>query len=410
MTNAKPRVLLIVTKDTKDTEGRYLRRCLEDAGCEVFHLDPSVRRTVGGAEISPEDVAAAAGTTLEEIRAIGHEGKIQETMIAGATKLALDQHARVGLSGILSIGGSMGTTMGTAVMRAFPYGVPKMMISTLASGFTAGFVGLKDIAMLNAVCDISGINSITSEVYRNGAAGLAGMAHAYKPSPADGRPLILVSTLGTTEFAARRVRESLEADGNEVMVFHTTGTGGRTLDALAAERNVSAIVDMSLVEINDLLHDGVCSAGPDRALVGLKRGIPIVMAPGNADFYVMPSPLAVGDNPFEGRRFHIHNAALTAVRTNEADLERLADHLARILADAQGPVHFYIPLRGFSSHDSPAGRIYEPALPPRFAEYCKRTFPPNVKLKVLDAHINDPAFADAMVEAVRNLTRPAAAT
>jgi uncharacterized protein (UPF0261 family) len=316
----------------------------------------------------------------------------------------------VGLSGILSIGGSMGTTMGTAVMRAFPYGVPKMMISTLASGFTAGFVGLKDIAMLNAVCDISGINSITSEVYRNGAAGLAGMAHAYKPSPADGRPLVLVSTLGTTEFAARRVRESLEADGNEVMVFHTTGTGGRTLDALAAERNVSAIVDLSLVEINDLLHDGVCSAGPDRAMVQLKRGIPIVMAPGNTDFYVMPSPLAVGDNPFQGRRFHIHNAALTAVRTNEADLERLADHLARILADAQGPVHFYIPLRGFSSHDSPTGRIYEPELPPRFAEYCKRTFPANVKLKVLDAHINDPAFADAMVDAVRNLTRPAAAT
>jgi uncharacterized protein (UPF0261 family) len=408
MSHVKPRVLLIVTQDTKEKEGRFLRRCLEDGGCEVFHLDPSVRRTVGGAEISPEQVASAAGSTLEEIRAIGHEGKIQEKMIAGATKLALDLHARVGLSGILSIGGSMGTTMGTAVMRAFPYGVPKMMISTLASGFTAGFVGLKDIAMLNAVCDIAGINSISSEVFRNGAAGLAGMAHVYKPSPADGRPLVLVSTLGTTEFAARHVRESLEGDGYEVMVFHTTGTGGRTLDALAAERNVVAIIDMSLVEINDFLHEGVCSAGPERALAGLKRGIPIVMAPGNADFYVMPSPMAVGESPFEGRRFHIHNAALTAVRTTEADLELFADHLARILADAKGPVHFFIPLHGFSSHDSPAGRIYEPTFPPRFAEYCKKSFPPNVNLKVLSAHINDPAFADAMVDTVRRLTRPVA--
>jgi len=367
-----------------------------------------VRRTIGGAEISPEEVAAAAGTTLEEIRAIGHEGKIQEKMIAGATKLALELHARVGLSGILSIGGSMGTTLGTAVMREFPYGVPKMMISTLASGFTAGFVGLKDIAMLNAVCDISGINSITREVYRNGAAGLAGMAHAYKPAAADNRALILLSTLGTTESTARRMRESLEGDGYEVMVFHTTGTGGMTLDALAAERNVAAIVDLSLVEINDLLHEGVCSAGPERAMAGLKRGIPVVMAPGNVDFYIKPTAMAAGERPFEGRRFHVHNAALTAVRTNEADLQRLADHLVTLLAGAPGPVHFFIPLRGFSSHDSPTGRIYEPELPPRFAEYCQRTFPANVTLTVLDAHINDAAFADAMVGAVRSLTRRAA--
>jgi uncharacterized protein (UPF0261 family) len=247
-------ILLIVTQDTKQEEATFLRSCLEDAGCNVIHLDPSVRKTLGGAEISPEDVAAAAGTTLETIRAIGHEGKIQGVMIQGAVKLALEAHEKHGLHGVLSVGGSMGTTLSTQVMQALPYGLPKMMISTLASGMTAGFVGVKDITMMNSVCDISGLNSISREVFRNGAYGVAGMAKHYVPSGKSDKPLVLVSTLGTTENASRSVREALEADGCEVMVFHTTGNGGRTLEAIAAERDVAAIVDMSLVEINDFLH------------------------------------------------------------------------------------------------------------------------------------------------------------
>lgn len=207
MPKAQPRVLLIVTQDTKEEEGRFLRECLEAAGCEVIHLDASVRRTVGGAEIGPSDIASAAGTTIEHVRAIGHEGKIQEVMIEGAIKCALEFNARAGLGGILSIGGSMGTTLGTAIMRAFPYGLPKIMISTLASGFTAPFVGLKDVTMMNSVCDISGLNSISREIFRNGAFGIAGMAHNYDPAPVGAKPLVLVSTLGTTERCMRRLRE-----------------------------------------------------------------------------------------------------------------------------------------------------------------------------------------------------------
>jgi uncharacterized protein (UPF0261 family) len=280
-----------------------------------------------------------------------------------------------------------------------------MMISTLASGFTAPFVGLKDVTMMNSVCDISGLNSISREIFRNGAFGLAGMAQHYDPAVVGSKPLVLVSTLGTTERCMRRLREQLEGDGFEVMVFHTTGTGGQTLDAIAAERSVAAIVDMSLVEINDLLNGGVCSAGPDRAKPGLQRGIPTIFAPGNVDFYIMPSPLAVGDDPFEGRRFHIHNAALTAVRTTRSDLERLADHMAEVVKEAKGPVRVYLPLRGFSSHDSRSGAIHEPSLPPLFAEYVAKVMPGNVEVHVIDAHINDDAFADALIDAVRAVTR-----
>jgi uncharacterized protein (UPF0261 family) len=405
MTQTKPRVLLIVTQDTKEEEGRFLRECLETAGCEVVHLDPSVRRTVGGAEIGPDAIAGAAGTTIEQIRAIGHEGKIQEVMIAGATKCALAAHEQAGLSGILSVGGSMGTTLGTAIMRAFPYGLPKVMISTLASGFTAPFVGLKDVTMMNSVCDISGLNSISREIFCNGAFGVAGMAHHYNPAPANTGPLVLVSTLGTTERCMRHLRKTLEGDGFEVMVFHTTGTGGQTLDAIAAERNVAAIVDLSLVEMNDYLNNGVCSAGPDRATAGLRRGIPVIFAPGNVDFYIMPTPMAVGDNPFEGRRFHVHNAALTAVRTTQQDLERLADHMADLVRDAKGPVRLYLPLGGFSSHDSEVGAIHEPGLPPLFADYVGKVMPENVEVHIVDTHLNTEIFADVLVDAVRAIAK-----
>lgn len=394
-------ILLIVTQDTKQEEAAFLRECLENAGCNVIHLDPSVRKTMGGAEISPEDVAAAAGTTLEEIRAIGHEGKIQGVMIQGAVKLALEAHEKQGLQGVLSVGGSMGTTLSTQVMQALPYGIPKVMISTLASGMTAGFVGVKDITMMNSVCDISGLNSISREIFRNGAYGVAGMAIHGKPPEKSDKPLILVSTLGTTENASRSVREALEADGCEVMVFHTTGNGGRTLEALAAERDVAAIVDMSLVEINDFLHNGMCAVGPERGTTGMKRGIPTIFAPGNVDFFIMPSELATGDAPFEGRRYHVHNIALTAVRTTEADLDMLAEHLAGIMAETDNPVSFFAPLKGFSSHDSTEGNLYEPSLPPLFAKKCAEVMPKNVTVTPIDAHINDAAFAEAMVAAVR---------
>jgi uncharacterized protein (UPF0261 family) len=245
-------------------------------------------------------------------------------------------------------------------------------------------------------------------VYSNGAFGLAGMARHYRPAASDERPLILVSTLGTTERGMRRLRERLEADGYEVMVFHTTGTGGRTLDSIAAEREVAAIVDMSLVEINDLLNNGICSAGPERGMAGIRRGIPTIFVPGNVDFFIMPTPMATGDKPFGGRRFHIHNAALTAVRTTQADLERLADHLVTMLRGAHGPVRLFVPLRGFSSHDSPEGHIHDPSLPPLFADYIEKRMPANISVTRLDAHINDAETADALVDAVRGMTRAAA--
>ncbi|MBK8629361.1 MAG: Tm-1-like ATP-binding domain-containing protein [Sphingomonadales bacterium] len=396
----KPKVMLIITNDSKEHEAAYVRNILSEAGCDIIQLDWSVRRYVPGAEITPMMVAEAAGQTIEQVRALGHEGKCQAVMIEGAIKLALKTHAEQGLSGVLSIGGSMGTGLAGFVMQALPYGLPKLIVSTMASGFTAPFLGVKDIAIMNSVTDVAGINSISGDVYRNAALAVAGMAKGYSPSTASTKPLVLMTTLGTTEKGTRRIREALEADGCEVMVFHSSGAGGPTLDAIAKDKDVALVLDLSTTEILDQLYGGIAGTGPDRGMAALEKGIPAIFAPGNADF-IIGGPIEISEKQFPGKRYHIHNPALTAVRTELPELKALADRLAEMFATANGPVSFYIPLKGFSNHDSPDGHIHDPSLPPPFADYAKGVMPANVDVQVLDAHFNDPEFADAIIAKAR---------
>jgi uncharacterized protein (UPF0261 family) len=393
-------VLLVITQDTKEEEARFIRAVLEEAGVAVAHLDPSVRRTVGGAEISPEAVAAAAGETIEAIRAIGHEGRIHEIMIRGATRAAHAYAAEHPVSGILAVGGSMGSALAGTLMQSFPYGLPKLIISTMASGFTQPYVGVKDIAMLNAVTDIAGLNAISRNVYRNGALAVAGMAKGYDPASRDEKPLVLMSTLGTTERGTRRIREALEADGCEVMVFHSSGAGGPTLDSIAGDRTVALVLDLSVTEIVDHLNGGLADTGPDRGKAGMARGIPTIWAPGNADF-IIAGPIDSARERFPGKRYHQHTPQMTAVRTELPELKKLADHLAAIMKQAKGPVSFFVPLGGFSNHDSPDGHIHDPTLPPPFAAYAQGIMPANVEVHSVDAHFNDAAFADAVIAKAR---------
>ena len=398
----QPRVMLIVTNDSKEQEAAYVRDILVKAGCRVIQLDWSIRRYVPGAEITPMMVAEAAGKTIEEVRALGHEGKCQAVMIEGAIRLALETHAREGLSGVLAIGGSMGTGLAGFVMQALPYGLPKLIVSTMASGFTAPYLGVKDIAIMNSVTDVAGINSISGDVYRNAALAVAGMARGYRPGAASDRPLVLMTALGTTEKGTRRIRESLEALGCEVMVFHSSGAGGRTLDAIVRDMDVALVLDLSTTEILDHLFGGLAGQTPDRGMAALEKGIPVIFAPGNADF-IIGGPIEEARRQFPGKRYHVHNPALTAVRTELPELQRLADRLAEMFAQARGTVRLYIPLRGFSNHDSPEGHIHDPSLPPLFAEYARKVMPESVDLRLFDAHFNDAEFADAVVAGAREV-------
>jgi uncharacterized protein (UPF0261 family) len=396
----KPKVLLVATLDSKEVETRYIRERLEENGLEVYLLDASIRRTIdGGADITPDQIAAAAGTTMPEVRALNHEGKCMAIMIDGSIKRAHELDERVGFSGIISAGGSGGTTLGCAVMRTFPFGLPKVMISTMASGMTKPFVGTKDIVMLNAVCDVAGLNTVTRRVFRNGALALAGMAHGYEASSTSGKPLVAMSTLSTTDKCAIRIREALERTGHEVMVFHSQGTGGMAMDEAVREQDVSLVVDLSLIEVGDNLAQGLYDGGPDRCKAELEKGVPTIFAPGNIDFLV-DGPVEGSRVRFPGRRYHIHNASVTAVRADAEDFKRVAEHMAGLIKDAKGPVAFFVPLLGFSSHDSEQGHLHDPSLPPVFAEHLQKVMPPGVPVTVLPFHINDPEFADAIIEQI----------
>lgn len=398
--SSKPKVLMIVTLDTKAVEAQFVRQTLEAEGVDVIHLDASIRESTDkNVEIAPEAVAAAAGKTIQEVRDLRHEGKCQAVMIEGAVKCALEAQAKHGFAGIIGVGGSMGTTLGSVVMQAFPYGLPKVMVSTMASGFTRPFVGAKDIIMVNPVCDIAGLNSITRDAFRNAAIATAAMAKNYSPVRTEPKPLIAMTTLGTTDRCTVRVRKSLERQGYEVMVFHTLGTGGMAMDQIVRERDVAAVVDVSLVEINDYLNNGMCSAGPDRAKAALEKGVPVIFAPGNADF-MLSGPIDMAKTQFPGKRYHIHNQAITAVRTEAGELEKLAKHMGGLIAGAKGPVSFFVPLKGFSHHDSPEGHLHDPSLCPVFSEALKKALPASVPVTEFDCHINDPQFAEAIVEQV----------
>mgnify|MGYP001225615174 FL=1 len=201
-----------------------------------------------------------------------------------------------------------------------------------------------------------------------------------------------------------RVRKALEQQGYEVMVFHTLGTGGMALDQLVTERDVAAVVDTSLVEHNDFLNNGLCSAGPERSKAALAKGIPVIFAPGNADFMVS-GPIDMARQQFPGKRYHIHNHALTAVRTEAEELQKLARHLGGLIKEAKGPVSFYIPLKGFSNHDSPDGHLHDPSLCPVFAKAIRAELPAGVEVREFDCHLNDETFADAIVARVLEATR-----
>jgi uncharacterized protein (UPF0261 family) len=396
-----PTVLLIATLDTKIDEARYIFNCLDEMGISTLILDPSVRKSERmNAAITPEDVAKAAGTTLSAVRELGHEGKAISMMTQGAIVCAKALFEKSEISGIISLGGSMGTALATAVMQKFPFGLPKVMISTMASGMVKPYVWTKDIMMLYSVADIAGLNSITRTVLSNGASAIAGMAKHYQKSTSDHKPVIMMSMLATVEPCSKMIRAEMEKIGYEVIIFHTSGTGGAAMDELILEKNVSAVVDLSIIEVTDYIYHGLFAATPDRCQAALKKGIPVIFAPGNLDFMV-GGPLEAAKQQFPGKIYHVHNAQLTAVRTGPTEMEEVAKYFGKAFSDIRPPTEFFIPLKGFSNHDSKQGHLYNPSMPPIFEELLRKYCPADTKITALSCHINDPEFAAAITGSLK---------
>jgi uncharacterized protein (UPF0261 family) len=378
--------------DTKGQETMYLADCLKTEGIAVSIMDAGIRgQCPVPVDIPREKVAQAGGKSLEEVQTIGHEGQALEVMTNGAIQCARELHLQNKIQGIISLGGSMGTTLGSGVMRSFAVGLPKVMISTMASRDTRAFVGTKDILMLHSVCDLVGLNRVTKKILRNGALALAGMLRSAVPDDAaEQKPLVFVSTLGTTEACAQQVRKTLEEKNNEVVIFHTVGSGGKAMEEMIQQENVSVLVDLSLHEIADHLFGG----DYDVAL-GLK--IPTILVPGNIDFLVT-GPVENAQKQFPNRPYHVHNAAITVVRTTQEEIEMLAQTIAGLCNKAKGTVKILVPMNGFSAFDHREGPLHDPEAPEIFIKILEKSLDDKSCLTALPFYINDPEFAQAIID------------
>jgi uncharacterized protein (UPF0261 family) len=401
----KTQVLVVATMDTKGEEAAYLATCLEKLGLKPLIMDPGIR---GNPDlpvfVSRQEVAARGGTTLGEVQSIPHEGRALNAMIVGAVKVSAELYEQGAIKGVVSIGGSMGTTLGSSVMRALPFGFPKVMISTMASRNTRAFVGTRDILMLHSVCDLAGLNRMTRKVFENGAGALAGMVNSGLMESENERPRrqIALSTLGTTEACAAWLRQVLSEEGFEVVTFHTNGSGGQAMEEMITEGAFDALIDLSLHEMVDHVHGGDYDAGAQRGTAALRLGIPTVLVPGNMDFLVT-GPLEDAKKRFPGRRYHSHNEAITVAQVRPEEMAEMAYRLADLCSGAKGPVAVVIPAEGFSAFGHPKGPFYEPSNPKAFINAFGEKIHDKGVFRTVQTHVNDETFAVAVLEAFKSI-------
>jgi uncharacterized protein (UPF0261 family) len=403
-------VYIFATLDTKGRDAAFVRdqlhargvpACLVDVGCLG---EPAV-----AADISRAELFRAAGASWEELRRRGDRGEAVAQAARGAAKLAADLHAAGRLGGVLGIGGSAGTTIGTAAMRALPLGVPKVMVSTLASGEVRQYVGHKDILMLNSVVDIAGINRISRLILTNAANAMAGMIQGSSAvSAAAGtsdKPLVAASMFGVTTKCVERARQVLEPAGYEVLVFHATGAGGQAMESLIADGLIAGVLDITTTELADELVGGVLTAGPDRLSAAARHGVPQVVSVGATDMVNFHAPETVPQR-FQGRRFYQHNPTVTLMRTTPEENTQIGEEIARKVSASTGPAAVLLPLRGVSAIDA-AGQPFDDAAARQALFAAIRANLSSVELIEMDCHINDPEFAEAAAQKLLELMRRA---
>jgi uncharacterized protein (UPF0261 family) len=403
-------VLLVGTLDTKGAEFAYVRDRLRAAGASVTVADAGV---MGPPAFEPDiprtAIFAAAGANYERVRAAGDRGRAIELAAAGTAKLAAGLYAQGKVSGVLGLGGSAGTTIGTAAMRALPVGVPKLMVSTVASGQVQPYVGTRDVTMMYSVVDIAGLNRISRAVLDNAAAAVAGMTRPEfraPPSPLPDKPVVAATMFGVTTPCVEAARAVLEAAGYEVLVFHATGTGGRTMEGLVRDGLIAGVLDVTTTELADELAGGILSAGPDRLTAAGLAGVPQVVSLGALDMVNFGPPETVPAR-YEHRLFYRHNPAVTLMRTTPEEMDRLGKGVAEKASAAAGPTCVVVPLRGVSAIDAAGQPFWWPEADAALFQSVRNWVAPNVEVIELDRHINDPAFAHACANKLLALMRKA---
>ncbi len=397
-------VVLIATLDTKGTEARFVRDLLRAGGLEVITIDAGVMgEPLFTAEIPRQEVFAAAGKDYEAVRAEGDRGKAIEAAAEGVKAIVRKLFDEGKVEGVFGLGGSAGTTIGTAAMRELPVGVPKVMVSTLASGQTRPYVGVRDIAMLYSVVDLAGLNRVSRKVLTNAARAMIGMvARKEEPEAGEDRPIITATMFGVTTPCVEAARKRLEQAGYEVLVFHATGTGGQAMESLIRDGLVDGVLDITTTELADELVGGILSAGPDRLTAAGETGTPQVISTGALDMVNFGPPETIPEK-FKARRFYRHNPTVTLMRTTPEENDQLGWEIATKASAAKGPTAIVLPLGGVSALDAPGKPFWWPEADDALFSRIGNEVSSRVDLIRMDQHINDADFAIAAAEKLLEL-------
>jgi len=398
-----PTIAILGTMDTKGVEHGFVAELIRQKGHEVLVLDVG---TLGEPRLKPDitrgEVAAAAGADLAALAAKRDRGEAVAAMSRGAPVVLAKLVAEGRVHGVISLGGGGGTAIATAAMRALPVGFPKLMVSTLASGHTAQYLGVKDIVMFPSIVDVAGLNRISRQILTRAAGAICGMVEA-KPVASEDKPIIVASQFGNTTPCVDQARKLLEAAGYEVLVFHATGTGGRTMESLIETGLVAGVLDVTTTEWADELVGGVLTAGPTRLEGAARHGVPAVVSTGCLDMVNFGPPETV-PVAFAGRKFYQHNPQVTLMRTTPDECAQLGRILADKLNRSTGPVTVVLPLRGGSMVSAPGGPFHDAAADAALYLALKSGLRGDIPVIEMDCNVNDPPFAEACALALlRNL-------
>ena len=380
--------------DTKGQEHGFVAERIRQRGHQCLVIDVGVLDEPQlKPDVSRAEVARAAGKDLDALAAKRDRGEAVAAMSEGAPMVLSRLAAERKIDGVISLGGGGGTAIATAAMRALPIGFPKVMVTTLASGNTAQYVGVKDIVMFPSIVDVAGLNRISRQILSRAAGAICGMVES-EPPKGEEKQVIVASQFGNTTDCVTHARKMLEAEGYEVLVFHATGTGGRTMESLIESGMVSGVLDITTTEWADELVGGILNAGPTRLEAAARRGVPAIVTPGCLDVVNFGPPETV-PGKFKGRNFYQHNPQVTLMRTTPEECAELGKILAQKVNLSTGPVTVLIPLKAISVISAAGQKFHDPAADKALFENLKRHVRKDIPVIEMDCAINDPKFAEA---------------
>jgi len=387
-------ILIIGAFDTKGMEFGFVKELIENNGINTLLMDTGV---LGDPLVTPDipsgEVAKAGGSTLEGLRQKGDRGNAVDVMIKGVRQLVPDLFEKGKFDGVISLGGGAGTNIATAGMRELPVGVPKLMVSTLASGDVSSFVDVKDITMMYSVVDIAGLNNLSKTIISNAAGAICGMVRQTAPE-SDSRPLIAATMFGVTTPYVNTFREELAKSGYETVVFHATGSGGRAMEGLIKDGYFAAVADVTTTEWCDEVVGGVLSAGPDRLEAAATAGVPQVISVGALDMVNFHAMNTVPEK-FKNRNLYKHNPTVTLMRTTPEECTEIGKRIAEKLNMSAAPVVLMLPLKGVSALDHEGQPFYDSSANKALFDSLRKHVTPNIQVVELDMHINNPEFGIA---------------